>query len=97
MGYVYPFSGKGYSWVMNCITWVIVPHIRVHEEPVVKCEQLEESEAGSPNVTIPVWIHITVQTSTNDGKDIYNMLRIELHHIQLALHIPVISTCSILY
>ena len=49
-------------------TGILVPDIRVHKEPVVKGDELEESEARSTQITKPVRVYFLVQPSTNNGK-----------------------------
>lgn len=49
-------------------TWVSVSDGGVHEEPVVKGDELEESETGTAQITKPGRVHISIQPPTDDGK-----------------------------
>ena len=53
---------------MTTPTGIFVSYVRVHEEPVIQGDELEESEASSGQVAEPVWIHLPIQPSTDDSK-----------------------------
>ena len=49
-------------------TWVFISDGGVHEEPVVQCYQLKESEARTTQIAETSRVHLAVQPSAYDGK-----------------------------
>ena len=51
-------------------TWVFIPDVRVHVEPVIQGDQLEEGETCLCKVTESTRVYFAIQTPTNNGKHI---------------------------
>lgn len=51
-------------------TWMLFDDIREHEVPVIQCDELEQGETGPGQVSKPIWVHLPIQATPNNSKDI---------------------------
>ena len=56
-------------------TGVFLDDIGEHEEPVVKCDQLEQGETCSGQVPKPIWVHLSIQATPHNSKHISRQVR----------------------